>query len=102
MKKVTIDFTNHILKIMAKKYEDTRKFEDFSKETLEPFFPEKKFMTDYNSYTWDFDADIFIVNQDKRTVVENSGDIRYYPELIIPMPNLSRKYKDFMNIVMTV
>jgi hypothetical protein len=102
MKTVTIDFTNHVLKIMAKKYEDTRKFEGFKKEELAPFFPEKKFMEDYNSYTWDFDADIFIVNQDKRKVISETGDIRYFPELIIPMPNLSRKYKDFMNIVMTV
>ncbi|WP_026492471.1 hypothetical protein [Butyrivibrio sp. XPD2002] len=102
MKTVTIDFTNNVLKIMAKKYADTREFEGLRKETLASFFPEKKFMEDYNSYTWDFDADIFIVNQDKRKIVAESGDIRYFPELIIPMPNLSRKYKDFMNIVMTV
>ncbi len=102
MKTVTIDFTNNVLKIVAKKYADTREFEGLRKETLASFFTEKKFMEDYNSYTWDFDADIFIVNQDKRKVISETGDIRYFPELIIPMPNLSRKYKDFMNIVMTV
>ncbi|WP_026529155.1 hypothetical protein [Butyrivibrio sp. VCD2006] len=102
MKTVTIDFTNQILKIQAKKYEDTKKFESFEKESLAQFFPEKKFLTDYNSYTWDFDANVFIVNQDKKKISTETGEIRYYPELIIPMPNLSRRYKDFMNIVMTI
>ena len=102
MKTVTIDFTNKIIKIQAKKYQDIKKFEAFKKEVLEPFFPEKKFMTDYNSYTWDFDSNIFIVNQDKRTAYSGTGEIRYYPELIIPVPNLSRRYKEFMNIVLSI
>ncbi|WP_408071841.1 hypothetical protein [Butyrivibrio sp. JL13D10] len=102
MKNVTVDFTNEIVHIRAKKYQDSIKMEAVRKEIFEPFFPKKKFMTDYNSYTWDFDSEIFIVNQDKRTYITEDGEMRYMPELIIPMPNLSRKYKEFMNIVMSI
>ncbi len=102
MKNVTVDFTNHIIHIRAKKYQDSKEMDDVEKEMFSSFFPEKKFMTDYNSYTWDFESEIFIVNQDKRTVIKDNGEMRYLPELIIPMPNLSRKYKEFMNIVMSI
>ena len=102
MKTVTVDFTNSIVQIKAKKYQDTKSFDSFRKEFLESFFPAKKYMEDYNSYTWDFDANVFIVNQDKRTVVTPAGEYRYYPELIIPVQNLSKKYLNFMDIVMSI
>ena len=101
MKKVTIDFTNQIICIRARSYQETRKLESLEKEELAQFFPEKKYMTDYNSYTWNFDTNTFIVNQDKKVKGGESGEIRFLPEVIIPMPKLSRKYREFMDLLLS-
>ena len=101
MKKVTIDFTNQVICIKARSYQETKRIEFLDKEEFAQFFPEKKYMTDYNSYTWNFDTNTFIVNQDKELKTNESGEIRFLPEVIIPMPKLSRKYREFMDLVMS-
>ena len=101
MKRVTIDFTNQVICIKARSYQETRKIESLDKEEFAQFFPAKKYMTDYNSYTWNFDTNTFIVNQDQKVKVEESGEIRYLPEVIVPMPKLSRKYREFMDLLLS-
>ena len=99
MKSITIDFTNKNICVRAKGKSGTRKFLRFDKEFLSKFFPEDKYMTDYNSYTWDFDRDTFVVNQDKKNMFSPSGEIKYLPEIIVPMPKLSRRYREFISIL---
>ncbi len=101
MKKVSIDFTNQIVCIKARSYQETREFESLEKEEFAQFFPEKKYMTDYNSYTWNFDTNTFIVNQEQKAKGNERGEVRFLPELIIPMPKLSRKYREFMDLVLS-
>ncbi len=102
MKKVTIDFTNNIIRISARSYQETKKLSSLDKDFIASFFPSKKYLEDYNSYTWNFDLNTFVVNQEQKIDASADADsIKFLPELIVPMPKLSRKYKEFMNLILS-
>ena len=98
MKSIALDFKNNRICFMTANQQGTERYPDLKKDDFNHFIPEK--FHDKNSFTWDFENETFSVNQD---ILLHDGCIitkdDFLPELIIPMPGLKKRYKEFIAIM---
>lgn len=98
MKSISIDFNNNMICIMTAGQQGTESNPDLKKVAFNSFIPEQ--FRERSSFTWNFENDTFAVNQDYEL---HPGCIMtkdcYVPQLIIPMPKLSKRYDEFIAIL---
>lgn len=97
MKSISIDFKNDRVCIMSAGQQGVE-HSSFKKEEFLSFIPEK-WQTN-NSFTWNFENEMFAVNQEYELV---DGAIMtsdcFVPVLMIPMPGLAARYDTFVEIM---
>lgn len=97
MKSISIDFKNDRICIMSAGQQGVE-HSLFRKEDFLSFIPEK--WQDQNSFTWNFEDEMFAVNQEYELVngAIMSSDC-FVPILIISMPGLAARYDTFVEIM---
>lgn len=96
MKSISLDFINNIVCIMSDGYQGTEYNPNLCKKDLFPFIPDK--YSEYSSFTWNFENETFIVNQEYSLpagAIATSDS--FIPVLIIPMNGLRKRYKEFLD-----
>ena len=98
MKSISLDFKNNRICIMTDGQQGTEHGQDMKKEKFNSFIPDK--FREYNSFTWNFEAETFAVNQDYNL---KDGCIMtkdcFIPEVILPMHGLKKRYDEFIAIL---
>ena len=98
MKSIALDFKNNMICFMTEGQQGTELNPDLKKVAVNSFIPER--FRDRNSFTWNFENETFAVNQDYEV---HEGCIMtkdcFVPELITPMPKLSKRYEEFIAII---
>lgn len=97
MKSISIDFKNDRLCIMSAGQQGVE-YCTFKKKDFLPFIPAK--YQDYNSFTWNFEDEIFAVNQDYELIPEAimTPDC-FVPTIMIPMPGLATQCDAFVELM---
>lgn len=97
MNSISIDFKNDRVCIMSAGQQGVE-YNSFCKEDFLSFIPEN--CQANNSFTWNFEDEIFAVNQDYELVdgAIMSSDC-FVPVLMIPMPGLAARYDAFIEIM---
>lgn len=97
MNSISIDFKNDRLCIMSKGQQGVE-YSTLKKEDFLPFIPEK--WHNQNSFTWNFEDELFAINQDYELV---DGAIMtpdcFVPTIMLPMPGLAAKYNAFIEVM---
>lgn len=97
MNSISIDFKNHCVCIMSAGLQGTV-YNEFQKKDFLSYIPEK--WQTYNSFTWNFEDEIFAVNQDYELV---DGAIMTFdcfrPISMIPMSGLAKQYDSFVELM---
>lgn len=98
MKSIALDFNNQMICFMTEGQQGTEMNPDIKKLAFNSFIPEK--YREHSSFTWNFEADTFAVNQD---YVLKDGCIMtkdcFIPEMIIPMKGLHKRFDEFVAIL---
>lgn len=98
MKSISIDFSNNMVCILAEGQQGTKLNPDLKRAAFNSFIPEQ--YRERGSYTWDFDADTFSVNQDY--MLKDGCIITkdcFVPETTIAMEGLHGRFDEFVAIM---
>ena len=98
MKSISIDFTNNMICIMSEGQQGTEHGFDLEKAKFKDFIPEEYF--ERSSFTWNFEDEIFAVNQDfilEQDCIMTKND--FVPTRILSMRGLKARYDDFLEMI---
>ena len=98
MNSIALDFKNNMVCLMTAGQQRTESNPDIQRVAFNSFIPEQ--FRNRTSFTWNFEDETFTVNHDYEL---HEGCIMtkdcFIPELILPMPNLSKRYDEFIAIL---
>lgn len=98
MKSIALDFKNNMVCFMTAGQQGTESNPDIQIVAFNSFIPEQ--FRNRTSFTWNFEDETFAVNQSYEL---HNGCIMtkdcFVPEFILPMPNLSKRYDEFVTIL---
>ena len=98
MKIISIDFNSNIICFTGKEERRIKSTDELKKEDFIGFIPRKHM--EYNSFSWNFEAETFAVNQENKRIEECDTEKDYFrPQFIIPMKGLRKRYKEFVAIM---
>lgn len=98
MKAISIDFKNKRVCIMIEGQQGTEVIPNVVKDTFTDYIPKQ--FRDYSSFTWNFEENLFSVNEDfdlrEDAIITKEN---FSPKIILSMPELSEKYKEFIGLL---
>lgn len=99
MRIVSLDFKNHIIYVAVDESERIKFEADIKKTVFSSFIP-VQYYHDYDSFTWNFDNEIFAVNQNY--IVKDDIIVAkecFVPQVIEPMNGLKKRFNKFVRLL---
>lgn len=102
MKSIAIDFRNNCICIMNEGQKGTEIIPLPDKEKLSALFPTKELMNSSTSFTWNFEDNLFAVNEEY-IKSDDPNEIMtsdcFVPTKIVTYPGLSDRYDEMLSLL---